>query len=96
MHVVTRTYTGKGARELFDVLEKRKADVEKLIRSVDGLVSYSLVRTSDGGFSVSVCQHKAAADETIRVAKDWISKNAGNTGAPPPVVLEGETILQLK
>ena len=30
MHAVIRTYSGKGAKELFDVLEKRKADVEKL------------------------------------------------------------------
>lgn len=96
MHVVTRTYTGKGARELFDALEKRKSDVEKLIRSVDGFVSYSLVRTSDGGFSVSVFQDKTGADESIRVAREWISKNAGNTGASPPAVHEGPAILHLK
>ncbi len=48
MHAVIRTYSGKGAKELFDVLEKSKADVEKLIRSVKGFVSYSLVRTAGG------------------------------------------------
>jgi len=96
MHVVTRTYTGRGASELFDVLEKRKSDVEKLIRAVDGFVSYSLVRTSDGGFSVSVFRDKAGAEESIRAARDWISKNAGNAGASQPSVLEGEAILHLK
>jgi hypothetical protein len=53
MHAVTRSYSGKGAKELIDVLEKNKADVEKLIRSIKGFVSYSLVRTHDGGFTVS-------------------------------------------
>ncbi len=96
MHVVTRTYTGRGARELFDVLEKHKSDVEKLIRPINGFVSYSLVRTSDGGFSVSVFQDKAVADESIKAARDWISKNAANAGASPPVVLEGEAIVHLK
>ena len=96
MHVVTRTYAGRGARELFDVLEKRKSDVEKLIRSINGFVSYSLVRTSEGGFSVSVFRDKAGADESIRAARDWIRKNAGNTGASQPAVLEGEAILHLK
>lgn len=96
MHVVTRTYTGRGAKELFDVLEKRKSDVEKLIRSIDGFVNYSLVRTSDGGFSVSVFRDKSGADESIKQAKDWISKNAGNTGASAPAVLEGRAILHLK
>jgi hypothetical protein len=28
MHAVLRTYSGKGAKELFDVIEKNKTDVE--------------------------------------------------------------------
>ena len=44
----------RARKELFDVLEKKKADVEKLLRAVKGFVSYSLVRTSGGGLSVSV------------------------------------------
>jgi hypothetical protein len=96
MHAVVRTYTGKGAKELLDVLEKSKADVEKLIRSVKGFVSYSLVRTAGGGFSVSVYQDKAGADESVRLARDWIGKNAGNTGAAAPTVSEGTAILHLK
>ena len=74
MHVVTRSYSGKGAKELVDVLEKNKADVEKLIRSIKGFVSYSLVRTADGGLSVSVFQDKAGADESVKVARDWSRK----------------------
>jgi hypothetical protein len=50
MHAVVRTYSGKGAKELMDVLEKSKADVERLIRSVDGFVSFSLVRTATAAF----------------------------------------------
>lgn len=56
MQVVIREYSGKGAKELFDVLEKNKADVESLLRTVKGLVSYTLARSGDGGFSVTVCQ----------------------------------------
>src|SRR6202521_5677471 len=80
MHAVVRTYSGKGAKELFDVLEKSKAEVEKLIRSVKGFVSYSLVRTADGGFSVSIAQDTAGADESVKKAKDWVKENAP-TGA---------------
>ena len=96
MHAVIRTYSGKGAKELFDVLEKSKADVEKLIRAVKGFVSYSLVRTAGGGFSVSVYQDKAGTDESMKVARDWIAKNASNTGVAAPTVSEGTVILQLK
>ena len=82
MHAVVRTYSGKGSKKLIDVIEKNKPEVERLIRSVKGFVSYSLVRTSRGGFSVSVYEDKAGTDESVRVARDWISKNAGKTGAP--------------
>src|SRR3990172_10008938 len=52
MQVVIRAYSGKGAKELFDVLEKRKADVDSLLRTVKGMMSYTLARSGDGGFSV--------------------------------------------
>jgi hypothetical protein len=45
----------KGAKELFDLLEKNKTDVEKTLRSVKGLVSCTL-RSTNGGFSVTVLQ----------------------------------------
>ena len=96
MHAVTRTYSGKGAKELFDILEKNKAEVERLIRAVKGFVSYSLVRTASGGFSVSVFQDKTGTDESSRVARDWVAKNAGKSGVGAPTVSEGTVIVQLK
>ena len=96
MHAVIRTYSGGGAAALLDILEKNKADVEKLIRGVKGFVGYSLIRTASGGVSVTVCEDKSGADESVRVARDWISKNASNVGASAPAVSEGDVILQLK
>ena len=96
MHAVIRTYSGEGAKELFDVLEQRKQDVESLIRTVKGFVGYSLIRTGDGGISVTVCQDKQGADESVQKAKDWIGQNASNIGASAPKVSEGPIILQLK
>ena len=74
MYTVVRSYFGKGAEELFDLLEKNKADVEKTMRSVKGLVSYTLVRSEDGGCSVTVCNDKAATDESLVKARDWIEE----------------------
>ena len=96
MHVVVRNYSGTGAKQLFDVLEDRKADVETNLRRVSGLVSYTLLRTGDGGMSVTVCNDKAGADESLTVARDWIMKNAANTRATAPVVTEGAAIVHIK
>jgi hypothetical protein len=77
-------------------LEQRKADVEAAIRKVPGLMSYTLLRSGDGGVSLTVCKDKAGADESLKVARDWIQKNASNIGASPPAVMEGSVILQIK
>ena len=96
MQTVIRQYSGKGAKELFDVLEKRAADVEELMRTVKGFAGYTLARSGDGGFSVTVCQDKAGIDESVQKAKDWIAKNAASTGAATPEVSEGSVLIHAK
>ena len=73
-----------------------RSEVEATIRKVPGLVSYSLVRSSDGGMSITVCQDKAGADESVKVAREWIRKNAANVPAYPPAIMEGPIIVQIK
>ena len=96
MYTVVRSYFGEGAKELFDLLEKNQADVEKTMRSVKGLISYTLVRSEDGGFSVTICNDKAGTDESLERARDWIAKNAAGTGVGAPKVSEGPNVFDLK
>lgn len=95
MYAVIRNYSGAGAKELFGLLEERKAEVESIIRAVSGFVSYSLVRTDGGGVTVTVCNDKAGADESIQVARDWIKSNASHLGVDPPAISEGQVALHL-
>ena len=92
MYAVVRNYSG--ASQTFDELESKKDDVERVIRGVPGLVSYTLFRTTDGGVSVTVCQDKAGTDESVKVAAEWIRENISG-GSNPPAISEGGTILQL-
>jgi hypothetical protein len=96
MHAVIRTFSGSGGKKLLDLLEGRKSEIEGIIRPVKGFVSYLLIRTADGGASITVCEDKAGTDESNRLAKEWIGKNASDLGVSPPTVLEGSVILQLK
>lgn len=95
MHAVIRNYSGSGAKELFALLQERKSDVETELRKVKGLVSYTLLRSNDGGVSVTVCQDKGGADESVRIAREWIQKNAASIKANPPAISEGAVILHL-
>lgn len=96
MQAAIRKYSGKGSTELFDVLEKRKAEVESLIRSVQGFVSYTLARSGAGGFSLTICQNEAGIDESTRRAKEWIAKNAGHIAVGAPEVSVGQVIIHMK
>lgn len=95
MHAVVRSYSGAGAKELTDLLEQRQAEVETLIGSVTGLVSYSLVRTDDGCVTVTVCQDKAGTDQSVQIARDWIQENASDLGTNPPTISEGSVVFQV-
>jgi hypothetical protein len=44
-----RDYSGVGAKKFFDLLEKKKAELEKVFEPIKGFVSYSVVRTARGG-----------------------------------------------
>lgn len=96
MHTVIRAYSGSGAKELFDLLEKNTSEIESLMRSVQGFVSYTLARTADGGFSVTTCNDKAGTDESVQRAKSWIAENAGGIGASAPAISEGTVVLHVK
>ena len=95
MYAVIRTYSGGGAKALFELLTQRKEEVESIIRSVSGFQSYALLSNEDGGATVTVCQDKTGTDESLQVAKDWIQQNASDLGVSPPVVTEGSVVLHL-
>jgi hypothetical protein len=92
MHVVIRSYSGRGASELFDALVEREEDVKNIITTVPGFISYEAFRAGGGGETVTVCQDKAGTDESSRRAAAWVKENISVT-VDPPTISEGSTIL---
>jgi hypothetical protein len=94
MHTVIRVY--RGASELMEQLTSRQAEIEKLIRGVPGFVGYYLVRSVDGGASVTVCETKAGTDESTRLAADYIRTNLPNVPFNVPEVIDGDTVISIE
>jgi hypothetical protein len=94
MYAVVRTFSGPGAKALFDLLEIRKAEVDVAMRSVPGLVSYTLLRSGDGGVSVTVCHDKKGTDASVLVAREWVQQNLSGFGWPP-IVEEGAVLIHI-
>ena len=95
MHGVMRSYSGEGAVELFDRIVAARDEVEKLLRGVQGFQSYTVIRTPDGGTTITVCNDKAGTDESVQVAGNWVAENASDTGAAAPTVSDGPVEIHL-
>ena len=92
MHTVIRQYSGEGASELTAQIFSQAKGVEAAIRSVPGVISYALVRTSGGCISITICENEIGANASVKVAAEFISNNC-TVIANPPVVSEGEAII---
>lgn len=91
MNSVIRAYSGTGAKELFDIFEENRPEVERILRSIKGVVRYALARSGEAGFTVMICQDQADFDESVQKARDWVTKNASHTA-----ITVGDVILSLK
>jgi len=92
---MVRFYSGQGATELFKLLEDRKEEVEGLIQGVSGLVSYDIVKTEEGGMTITVCEDKVGTDESLAVALGWLKENAAHLKVNAPGVSEGTVTVHL-
>ena len=95
MHAVIRNYSGSGASELIELISGRKEEVESILGSINGFVSWTMISTDGGGCTVTICQDKTGTDESLRVAREWIQNNASDLHVDPPAVSEGPVSLHL-
>jgi hypothetical protein len=95
MHTVIRTYSGKGAAETIDLIIANKRDIKKLMHSVKGFVDYSVVKTEDGGFSVTVSKTEKASEAITAAAREWVLANAAHLKAKAPKVMGGKVSLNV-
>ena len=90
MHVTMRYYTNAAA--LGDAMAANTDEVHKLISTVPGFIAYYSVRKGDVVTSITVCQDKAATDETTKRAAAWVKENVKG-GIAPPGINEGDTFI---
>src|SRR5689334_13848693 len=88
MYTVIRHYAA--APDLVSELQKRSKDVEGIISSVPGFISYYCIRTADGMASVTVCENKSGCDESTQRAGTWLRENLPNMKLTPPTIIAGE------
>jgi heme-degrading monooxygenase HmoA len=78
-----------------DELAQNQEAIEKIISGIDGFVSYTLLRTEDGGITLSVYRDRAGAEASTRQAQAWTQANISPAAQSAAEVRQGEVILHL-
>jgi hypothetical protein len=66
-----------------------------IVRKAKGFVSYHWISNGQGeGASLGVFQDKAGADESVRLAGDFVAKNMASLMPQKPEVIEGTLVAQ--
>jgi heme-degrading monooxygenase HmoA len=90
MYVAVRRYQVK-AGSIDELARRAQEGYVPLVSQVRGFVAYYGVAVGNESiFSVSVFQDQAGADESTRLAADWVRQNIAEFLQGPPEVTAGE------
>jgi heme-degrading monooxygenase HmoA len=94
MHVVIRQYTvDSNATE--EIVRRAREGFVPLISSAPGFVSYTIVDAgADGLITVSVFEDRAGAEESVRMAANWVRESLASLLPNPPQVTVGEVSIR--
>ena len=84
-----------GAPTLVEELLKKQDDVKNVLRPIKGFHAYYLLKTSDGAVSMTVCEDRAGAEESNRVASTWLKDKLPTFATRAPEVTTGEVQIHL-
>jgi hypothetical protein len=90
MYAIVRHY--ENAKALSDAMASAPQEVKDAISAIPGFVSYYGTRDGDSVTSITICDTKAACEESNRVAREWVREHVKSALAAP-TVNEGEVFI---
>jgi len=93
MHTAIRQYQGDPG-SLDEIVRGVDEGLLPIISDVSGFQAYYALDAGGGKLaSVSVFEDRAGAEESTRLAADWIRENMASLFPNPPEVLQGEVVV---
>ena len=80
---------------MVDELVKKQDEIKTILQPVSGFHAYYLLKTSDGAISLTVCENKAGAEESNRVAATWLKDKLPTFATRAPEITTGEVRIHL-
>ena len=94
MDASVRRYRGM-APGAVDQVRQRRHEFEPLLRQVSGFRAWYMIGADDGMITVTLCDDRMGAEESVRVAGDYIGRNIPDLIPNPPDVSSGEVAAQI-
>ena len=83
------------APTLVEELVKKQDDIKAVLRPIRGFHAYYLLKTSGGAVSLTVCDDRAGAEESNRVASTWLKDKLPTFSTTSPEITTGEVQIHL-
>ena len=95
MHAIVRRYEGIDEKRTDELSRKVGESLTPRLRKLDGFSGYFLIEAENGVMSsVNFYDTSAHADESTRVAANWVREEKLETALPnPPKITDGEVIV---
>jgi hypothetical protein len=91
MYAVVRRYDG--VTDPAEVGQRVREGFVPLIRQVSGFVAYYWINAGDGVLvSTSVYEDRSGADESTRIAADYVREHLASLLPNPPQIMAGEVL----
>ena len=93
MHAAIRQYRVAPGSVDEEMIRRINEGFLPIIQEASGFRAYYALDAGDGRFAtVSVFEDRAGAEESTRMAADWIRENMASLFPEPPEVLQGEVV----
>lgn len=95
MYCVVRQYKMKSPEEIDTLVDQVRTGFLPIISKAPGFIGYTVAHSEqDELITTGFFQDRAGADESIRLAADWVRENVSSAVDGPPKVTEGEVRVQ--
>jgi hypothetical protein len=92
MYAVVRRYTA--ANDLTNLIAEKRSSLEQAMKGLPGFVAYYLVHEGDALATITICQDRAGAEESIQRAADWVKQNLpADSGLSAPEITQGNVLV---
>ena len=94
MHMVIRRFT-VARSDTNEIARNVREGFIPIIRQASGFRGYYLLDTLGGVMvTVSIFETRAGAEESIRLAANWVDENLSHYISDPPEITAGEIVVQ--